>query len=180
MLFFKYIAEMKCLGLIHFISAVHSIVKRRNMSIDEIRNYIQVSDRIASSGQPEDHQFKDIADAGYKVVINLAMPNSESAIPEEGNIVTSLKMTYVHIPVPFDAPDIVHLRDFIKVMHALSHQKVWIHCVANYRVSAFLYQYFRLVHGAQPEEARKVMLASWEPNEIWQKFLALSDEEVAL
>jgi protein tyrosine phosphatase (PTP) superfamily phosphohydrolase (DUF442 family) len=150
------------------------------MSIDEIRNYIQVSDRIASSGQPEDHQFKYIADAGYEVVINLAMPNSESAIPEEGNIVTSLKMTYVHIPVPFDAPDIVHLRDFIKVMHALSHQKVWIHCVANYRVSAFLYQYFRLVHGAQPEEARKVMLTSWKPNKIWQKFLALSDEEVAL
>jgi protein tyrosine phosphatase (PTP) superfamily phosphohydrolase (DUF442 family) len=150
------------------------------MSIQDIGNYIQVSDRIASSGQPEDYQFKDIAEAGYEAVINLAMPNSENAIPEEGNIVTSLKMTYVHVPVPFDAPDVFHLRDFIKVMGALSDRKVWVHCVVNYRVSAFLYQYYRLVHGAQQQEAKKVMLASWEPNEIWQRFMALSSEEVAL
>ena len=150
------------------------------MSIEDIRNYIQVSDRIASSGQPEDHQFKDIAEALYEAVINLAMPNSENAIPEEGNIVTSLNMMYVHIPVPFDAPDVFHLRDFIKMMDALSHRKVWVHCVVNYRVSAFLYQYYRLVHGAQPQEAKKVMLASWEPNETWQRFMALSGEEVAL
>jgi protein tyrosine phosphatase (PTP) superfamily phosphohydrolase (DUF442 family) len=150
------------------------------MSIANIRNYIQVSDRIASSGQPDEHQFKDIAEAGYEAVINLAMPNSDNAIPEEGNIVTSLKMTYVHIPVPFDAPDVSYLREFIKVMGAFSVRNVWVHCVVNYRVSAFLYQYQRLVHGAPPEEAKKVMLASWEPNKVWQKFMALSNEDVAL
>ncbi len=150
------------------------------MSIEDILNFIQVSDRIASSGQPEDHQFKDIAKAGYKTIINIAMPNSENAIPEEGNIVTSLKMTYVHIPVPFDAPNASHLREFIKVMETFANQRVWVHCVVNYRVSAFLYQHQRLIHGAQPEEAKKVMLASWEPDIIWQKFMALSYEEVGL
>jgi len=44
------------------------------MSIEAITNYIKVSDRIASSGQPEEHQFKSIAEAKYQVVINLAMP----------------------------------------------------------------------------------------------------------
>ena len=150
------------------------------MSIEEIRNFIEVSDRIASSGQPEDFQFQYISDAGYGAVINLAMPNSENAIPEEGNIVTSLNMMYIHIPVPFDAPDVYHLRDFIRVMGALSPYTVWVHCVVNYRVSAFLYQYYRLVHGAQPQEAKKIMLASWEPNETWQEFMAISSEEVAL
>ena len=150
------------------------------MSIEDIRNFIQVSDRIASSGQPEDHQFQDISNAGYAAVINLAMPDSDHAIPEEGNIVTSLNMMYIHIPVPFDAPDVYHLRDFIRVMDALSPYTVWVHCVVNYRVSAFLYQYYRLVHGAQPQEAKKIMLASWEPNEIWQGFMALSSEEVSL
>ena len=52
------------------------------MSIEAMTNHIQVSDRIASSGQPEDHQFKTIAQAKYQVVINLAMPNSGNAIPE--------------------------------------------------------------------------------------------------
>lgn len=150
------------------------------MSVENILNYIQVSDRIASSGQPEDRQFKDIAEAEYKAIINLAMPNSENAIPEEGNIVTSLKMTYVHIPVPFDAPNVSHLRQFIKVMESFANQKVWVHCVVNYRVSAFLYQHQRLIHGVQPEEAKKVMLASWKPDEIWQRFMALSGKEVGL
>jgi len=147
------------------------------MEIKAIRNYVWVSDRIASSGQPESHQFKDIAQAGFEAVINLAMFDSKGAIPDEGHWVTSLSMTYIHIPVPFDAPDRFHLRDFIKVMHAFAHRKVWIHCAFNYRVSAFLYQYYRLVHGAPPQEAKKVMLSSWEPNDIWQKFMAISVEQ---
>jgi len=118
------------------------------MSLDAITNHRRVSDRIAASGQPEEHQFKAIAKAGYQVVINLAMPNSENAIREEGNIVTAHKMTYVHIPVPFDAPDATHLRTFINTMDAFARQKVWVHCVLNYRVSAFLFQYRRLACNA--------------------------------
>ena len=150
------------------------------MSIEAIINYLGVSDRIASSGQPDIGQFKDISKAGYDVVINLAMPNSENAIPEEGNIVTALQMIYVHIPVPFDAPDINHLRRFIETMDSLSDNKVWIHCVLNYRVSAFLYQYMRLVRGAKLDEARKVMLPAWEPNDIWKSFMNIGAEEVGL
>ena len=150
------------------------------MSIIKITNFVQVSERIASSGQPDDHEFKFIASEGYKSIINLAMPNSENAIPEEGNIVTALKMMYVHIPVPFDAPDKTHLQNFINVMGALSEQKVWVHCVVNYRVSAFLYQYWRIVNNSTPEEARKVMLSSWEPNEVWQQFMSIESNEIAL
>jgi protein tyrosine phosphatase (PTP) superfamily phosphohydrolase (DUF442 family) len=144
------------------------------MSLREITNYLQVSERIASSGQPEEEQFRDIAKSGYGVVINLAMPNSTNAIPEEGNIVSALKMAYLHIPVPFEAPEASHLRAFIGSMQVFSDRKIWVHCVVNYRVSAFLYQYWRLALGAAPEEARKVMLPSWEPNEVWRKFMALS------
>ncbi len=150
------------------------------MSIREITNFIQVSERLASSGQPDDNEFKYIASAGYKAVINLAMPNSENAIPEEGNIVTALQMLYLHIPVPFDAPDKTHLQNFINVMGALSKQKIWVHCVVNYRVSAFLYQYYRIVNKASPEKARKVMLPSWEPNKVWQKFMSIEANEIAL
>ena len=67
------------------------------MSIEDITNFIQVSNQIASSGQPDEHQFKMIAEGKYQVVINLAMPNSDGAIPEEGNIVTAHKMIYIHI-----------------------------------------------------------------------------------
>jgi len=148
------------------------------MSIEKITNYLQVSDRIASSGQPEDHQFKSIARADYQVVINLAMPNSENAIPEEGNIVTAHKMTYVHIPVPFEAPTIDHLRKFIKIMDVYSDRKAWVHCALNYRVSAFLYHYQR-IQGETEEQAQKAILPTWQPNEVWQRFMAISRNEIA-
>jgi protein tyrosine phosphatase (PTP) superfamily phosphohydrolase (DUF442 family) len=146
------------------------------MAIENITNYIKVSERIASSGQPEEHQFKEIAQAGYQVVINLAMPNSENAIPEEGHIVTARNMAYVHIPVPFDAPNAEHLKTFIGIMSGCRDQKVWLHCVVNKRVSAFLYQYLRVVDGWSHEAALKVMLPTWQPDDVWQAFMQLSLE----
>ncbi|MCG8427713.1 MAG: protein tyrosine phosphatase family protein [Chromatiales bacterium] len=148
------------------------------MSVESILNFIQVTDRLASSGQPEDGQFKLIAEAGYEVVINLAMPNSDNAIPEEGYLVTARKMRYIHIPVPFEAPNAGHLRDFIGVMDGLSRHKVWVHCVLNYRVSAFLYQYHRLMQGWSDEQAKGIMLHSWQPNQVWRDFMSLTADAI--
>ncbi|MES9834710.1 MAG: protein tyrosine phosphatase family protein [Candidatus Thiodiazotropha sp. DIVDIV] len=149
------------------------------MAIEEITNYIHVSNRIASSGQPKEFEFKDIAQAGFEVVINLAMPNSENAIPEEGYIVTARKMQYIHIPVLFDAPTPVNIRDFISVMNAYNDKKVWVHCVVNYRASAFLFLYMKLVKNSTTEEARKVILESWKPNDVWMRFMEISKDEIS-
>jgi hypothetical protein len=52
-------------------------------SLHEIPHYYLVSDRLASSGQPTQEQFQNIASAGYEVIINLALPTSKGALPEE-------------------------------------------------------------------------------------------------
>ena len=150
------------------------------MSIEDITNYKSISDVLASSGQPDEIQFKEIAAAGFEVVINLAMPNSDGAIPEEGYIVTARRMAYVHLPVPFEAPTAEHLKLFFALMEAFKGNKCWVHCVANYRVSAFLYQYFRLVQNLSPEEAEKVIIAEWEPDNVWQEFMVLEARNVGL
>ena len=141
------------------------------MQLGDICNYIRLSDRLSSSGQPEEKQFRLIRKAGFKVVINLAMPNSENAIPEEGNIVTAHRMTYVHIPVPFEAPGPDHLRQFFSMMEAFSGEQVWMHCALNYRVSAFMYLYQRLVKAESEDSARRVMLPNWEPDKVWRNFM---------
>ncbi len=144
------------------------------MCTEKIINQMRLSERIASSGQPEEREFKTIALAGYEAVINLAMPNSENAIPGEGNIVTALNMIYIHIPVPFDAPNKAQLNNFLNIMDGLSTRKVWVHCVLNYRVSAFLYHYWRYALKASDEEAQKVILPSWQPNSVWQHFMGIA------
>jgi protein tyrosine phosphatase (PTP) superfamily phosphohydrolase (DUF442 family) len=140
------------------------------MTPENITNYIRVSDRLSSSGQPDEDGFRCIAAAGFSAVINLAMPDSDRAIPEEGGIVTQLGMSYHHIPVPFDAPKSSHLTQFFGVMDALENDKVWVHCVVNYRVSAFLYLYRRW-KGLSEDEARLAMLPDWQPDSTWQRFI---------
>jgi len=41
------------------------IVQLKYMDIGDIKNHIQVSDRIASSGQPADRQFRRIAEKRF-------------------------------------------------------------------------------------------------------------------
>lgn len=85
-------------------------------------------------------------------------------------------MIYIHIPVPFDAPELFHLQSFIKIMETFSDKKIWVHCVKNYRVSAFLYHYLLYSRGLSAIEAQKAMLPEWEQNEIWQRFMNLDLE----
>ena len=38
------------------------------MPIDEIKNFIPVSDRLGTAGQPSEAQLRDVAGAGFEVV----------------------------------------------------------------------------------------------------------------
>ncbi|MFT5690925.1 MAG: protein tyrosine phosphatase (PTP) superfamily phosphohydrolase (DUF442 family) [Oceanicoccus sp.] len=141
----------------------------------EILNTHQFSDTICSSGQPTVQQFDEIAARGYQAVINLAMPDNEHAIPTEGCIVSSHGMTYIHIPVPFDAPNEDHFDDFCGYMNTLKEKKVWVHCVVNARVSAFLYRYLQKEKGLNTVDATSPILKAWIPKMdlVWKNFISL-------
>jgi protein tyrosine phosphatase (PTP) superfamily phosphohydrolase (DUF442 family) len=159
--------------------AIDATATAAEPNMQDITNYVQLTDLVGTSGQPTEQQFKAIADAGFTAVINLAMPDSDKAIPEEGSIVTGLGMSYVHIPVPFDAPSCAHLKQFSGAMQAFDGQRVWVHCVVNARVSAFMYQYLTKVKGLPEAESRSPILDRWEPDmdEVWRNFLAMPAAE---
>ena len=117
------------------------------MDLEDILNYVQLSDNIATSGQPKANQFKLIANYGYSSIINLAREDAHNAVANESKLLDSLGILYYHIPVPFDSPTTLHFRQFVKTLSSLEGQKVWIHCAMNYRVSAFMYLYLRQVKG---------------------------------
>ncbi len=148
------------------------------MAVEDITNYLKVSETLTSSGQPTEMEFKAIAEAGFEVVINLTMPNSENVIPEEGYIVTARGMSYTHLPIPYDAPSGEHLKTFLGIMDAFAGKKCWVHCVVNQRVSAFLFQYHKLVLGMSDEDARKVIIPGWQPENVWREFMALKKQDI--
>ncbi|MBD0263842.1 MAG: protein tyrosine phosphatase family protein [Tolypothrix sp. Co-bin9] len=139
--------------------------------MEDIYNFLKLSDTIASSGQPTQEQFQAIKAAGYQVIVNLALPESPNALKDEKQIVESKGMQYVHIPVVWENPTIENVKEFFSVMEANTHKKVFVHCAANMRVSAFMYLYRHLHQRISDEDAKKDLQKIWIPNEIWQSFI---------
>ena len=148
--------------------------------MSDVINFFQITDTIGTGGQPSVSQLYDIAQNGYDVVINLATHNSENAIKNEGSIVASLGMTYIHIPVPFEAPTPEHLRKFFGFMNGLSEEKIFVHCAVNARVSAFIFKYLTMEKKMQAEKATTPLLAQWLPqmNLIWKNFLSIEKSDL--
>jgi len=146
-------------------SEIESVLKN-------IIRYHPVDERIASSGQPDAEQFRAIAAAGYEMVVNLALPTSDNALPGEGDIVSALGMTHVHIPVRWDAPQVADATLFCGIMQAAQNKKVWVHCAYNMRVSCFLYFYRKHVLGLPDEQASYPMKDIWQPENVWAELVA--------
>ena len=131
--------------------------------LETIRNFQVVTDRLASAGQIGYEQIPLLREQGYEVVVNLAIPDAERNA-EEGYRVTQTGLTYVHIPVVWEEPTVENVEMFFDVMEANKDRKVFVHCFANMRASAFVYLYRSLVEGVPEPEARATMTAVWDPS----------------
>src|ERR1700690_104236 len=116
--------------------------------LNDIYNYRAAGADLATSGQPTEQQLVSIAAAGYSVVINLALHDDPRySLADEAGSVKSLGMEYVHIPVQFTSPNEDDLSAFMDAMDRHGEGKIWVHCAANMRVSAFLGLYWVLRRG---------------------------------
>ena len=151
------------------------LTEEETTTVRDILNFHEMTDNIAIAGQPTVSQLAQVADAGYSVVVNLAMHDSDNAIPEEGSVTASLGMSYIHIPVPSDAPTSAHVRKFFNVMDAFDGEKVFVHCTVSGRVSAFMNRYMTLRKGASAEQATSPLLQRWLPamEEPWTSIMKL-------
>lgn len=136
-----------------------------------IYNWRRLDDRITTSGQPTEPQLAEIQALGVRHVVNLGLHTHEKALPDEAGSVGRLGMTYIHIPVDFQKPSKEDFDRFCSVMEQLKEVPVHVHCIANYRVSAFFYRYRRDVLGMDEPQARAEMEAIWHPEGVWAEFV---------
>src|SRR3954447_870201 len=136
-----------------------------------IYNWRRLDDRITTSGQPTEAQLADIHALGVRHIVNLGLQTHEKALPDEAASVSRLGMTYIHIPVDFQNPTDQDFNRFCSVMGQLKEVPVHVHCIANYRVSAFFYRYYRDVLGTNEVQARADMEQVWKPEGVWAAFI---------
>jgi uncharacterized protein (TIGR01244 family) len=138
---------------------------------ETIYHWYRLDDRITTSGQPTETELADIAALGVRCVINLGLHSHEKALRDEAATVHALGMTYVHIPVDFQNPTERDFDTFCTALNKASDSPVHVHCIANYRVSAFVYRYRRTILGMDEARARADLDRVWQPDPVWTEFI---------
>src|SRR5690606_18489339 len=128
---------------------------------DDIRAWQRLSEGVTTSGRLRAHDAAQLAAIGVRRVINLAMPDHPDALAEADAVFSAEGIGYTHIPVPFDAPEEAHYQAFVEAFEA-AERPVHVHCIANWRVSAFFYRYNRAC-GMPEAEARGLLEQQWSP-----------------
>ncbi len=154
-----------------FHKEAHPYVQTIAVESGEMINFLELSPILLTGGSPTVRELRDLHSIGCEVVINLALPGSDGAIPDEAGEVTALGMEYIPIPVVWEAPTADDLTRFFDVMDRCQGRKTFVHCVKNMRVSAFLYLYRLVRLNWDPALARRDLIKIWEPSGIWAEFI---------
>ncbi len=141
-----------------------------NEQVRGIANYRWISGTIGSSGQPSEVELQAVARSGYQVVINLGLLGESYSLSDERGVVAALGLEYVHIPVVWEQPTQDDLERFFLAMDAHEGKKVFVHCAANMRVSAFLALY-RVVRLGWPVEQAFREVRSMQFPAVWLEFM---------
>ncbi|MEO5586539.1 MAG: sulfur transferase domain-containing protein [Novosphingobium sp.] len=132
---------------------------------------------VTTSGRLTAPDIAALGDLGVRHVINLALVDSPGAMPNEAELLAARAIRYTHIPVPFSAPSDSHFAAFRAAL-ARDEGPVHVHCIMNWRVSAFFYRHHRL-RGMPKVAARGLMVVHWLPEisphadaPAWARFIA--------
>jgi protein tyrosine phosphatase (PTP) superfamily phosphohydrolase (DUF442 family) len=143
------------------------------MSTQDIYNYLKVNDQLITGGQPDEEQLRSAAAEGFTTVINLATYNPGHSLENEAGLVQSLGMAYHHIPVDWSAPQESDFQAFERVMQQPTNGKTFVHCAANFRVTAF-YSLYAMKHlGWSEAQADAFRAAIWSESDypVWETFI---------
>jgi protein tyrosine phosphatase (PTP) superfamily phosphohydrolase (DUF442 family) len=141
--------------------------------LEDIYNFLALSDSLFTGGMPKADQLTDAAPRGVQIVINLAPHSVPDALPDEEELVNSLGMQYINIPVIWTTPTKDGLDRFMTIMDENKDKKILVHCQANFRASAFVALYRILRHGWEPKDAIEDMHRIWDAEDypIWKMFI---------
>lgn len=132
---------------------------------------------LTTSGRLTANDIAELGKLGVRHVVNLALADSPGALADEAELLAAQGIRYTHIPVPFGAPEEDHFAAFQEAL-AQGDGPVHVHCIMNWRVSAFFYRRNRLA-GMPEVEARGLMAAHWLPETssnadapAWARFIS--------
>ena len=102
-----------------------------------ISTFAQIESTIACGGSTTPDAIREIKRMGFKTVVNLRLASEPGAlVDEEGAIVRSLGMTYVHLPFNIQTPDPKLVDHFMAAVAGPANIPAYVHCAAGGRAAA--------------------------------------------
>ncbi len=120
-----------------------------------IPNYLELSPRIGTGGQPTDDGMKLIAGKGYKSIINIRSGGEPFDIAAEEKQALQLGLRYFMVPFVAKEPSEEQAFAFNALMSALKDNKVFVHCASGNRVGSLMMIYLVLEEGMAPDKAEQ-------------------------
>jgi protein tyrosine phosphatase (PTP) superfamily phosphohydrolase (DUF442 family) len=93
----------------------------KRSAVEGIENFIQVSERVYSGGEPTSEGLKHLQKLGVTFLLSV------DGLSPDRDTAEKLGMKYVHIPMGYDGIDSKQIQDFVTLM--AHHQgKLFVHC----------------------------------------------------
>ena len=142
----------------------------RTRSTEAPMNFVAVSERIHTAGQPSAAQLAGLRAKGYELVVNLAPPTTAGSIADEGLLVGETGATYVNIPVDWHSPRYEDFVLFSDLLDRAGERRALVHCQINKRASLFTFLYRVVRQGVNADAAYANVTAMWAPDDHWKDF----------
>jgi protein tyrosine phosphatase (PTP) superfamily phosphohydrolase (DUF442 family) len=167
----KFIASLFALAASAVMSAAAPQVEPVTLDGVTAANVVVVNPKLVTAGQPSRESLQNLKKHGYDAVIYLAPGDSRDAIADQAEILKSQGIEYVHVPIPWNAPEAAHLKATAEAMKNFQGKKVLVHCQLNMRASAITFLY-RVIHAKEdPAMALADMKKVWVPRDQWATFV---------
>ena len=112
----------------------------------------KINDELAIAGQISPEQLQQIAQEGFKSVLNLRSPDEEGFLIREQEQAEALELYYRNIPIKLEA-----INDEIatRVFHVINElpKPILVHCTSAKRAAALVLMYIAMRQGATFKQA---------------------------
>ena len=130
-------------------------------------NYHRIDDRLATGGHFVGDGMVSLQEDGVKVIVDLR----DDPPRGQKEKLAKLGIEWINVPVVWTAPVSQDFQHFAQVMTEHRDDNVLVQCAANYRASAMTYLFRVAIGNVSESEAKKDLLAVWEPNDTWRDYM---------
>jgi uncharacterized protein (TIGR01244 family) len=105
---------------------------------EDLPRYLEVTPSIGTGGQMTNAGIQQLAEKGYRAIINLRAAGEGVDLEAEQKLVEATGMEYYAVPISGKDPDPAQVEKFLDRMQSLGGKRVFVHCATANRVGSLM------------------------------------------